>query len=117
CEGVTDLARRSHEHADERIAGEIFNAGYENQPVAASAERVRRTVGEEQVTIETTPTNDHRSYPISSEKIKRRLGFEPRHTVEGASADLTRAFRAGAIPNPMDDPRYYNIKTMLGTRL
>ena len=116
-EDVTDLYVRSLEYADDSIAGEIFNAGYENHTVAALAEMVRRTVGEEQVTIETTPTNDHRSYHISSEKIKRRLGFEPRHTVEGASADLTRAFRAGAIPNPMDDPRYYNIKTMLGTRL
>jgi len=116
-EDVTDLYVRSLEYADDSIAGEIFNAGYENHTVAALAEMVRRTVGEEQVTIETTPTNDHRSYHISSEKIKRRLGFEPCHTVEGASADLTRAFRAGAIPNPMDDPRYYNIKTMLGTRL
>ena len=116
-EDVTDLYVRSLEYADDSIAGEIFNAGYENHTVAALAEMVRRTVGVEQVTIETTPTNDHRSYHISSEKIKRRLGFEPSHTVEGASADLTRAFRAGAIPNPMDDPRYYNIKTMLGTRL
>ena len=116
-EDVTDLYVRSLEYADDSIAGEIFNAGYENHTVAALAEMVRRTVGEEQVAIETTPTNDHRSYHISSEKIKRRLGFEPCHTVEGASADLTRAFRAGAIPNPMDDPRYYNIKTMLGTRL
>jgi len=116
-EDVTDLYVRSLEYADDSIAGEIFNAGYENHTVAALAEMVRRTVGEEHVTIVTTPTNDHRSYHISSEKIKRCLGFEPRHTVEGASADLTRAFRAGAIPNPMDDPRYYNIKTMLGARL
>ena len=65
-EDVTDLYVRSLEYADDSIAGEIFNAGYENHTVAALAEMVRRTVGEEQVTIKTTPTNDHRSYHIWS---------------------------------------------------
>src|SRR5213080_2566697 len=45
-EDVTDLYVRSLEYADDSIAGEIFNAGYENHTVAALAEMVRRTVGE-----------------------------------------------------------------------
>lgn len=116
-EDVTDLYVQALEWDDARIAGETFNAGYENHTVAALAEMVREVVGREQVSIETTPTNDHRSYHISSEKIKRALGFEPRHTVEDAVRDLTQAFRAGRIPDSMDDPRYYNIKTMLAARL
>jgi hypothetical protein len=31
--------------------------------------------------------------------------------------DLTGAFGAGKIPAAMDDPRYYNIKTMLAAKL
>mgnify|MGYP001596321898 FL=1 len=116
-EDVTDLYVQALEWDDARIAGETFNAGYENHTVAALAEMVRDVVGREQVSIETTPTNDHRSYHISSEKIKRALGFEPRHTVEDAVRDLTQAFRAGRIPDSMDDPRYYNIKTMLAAKL
>ncbi|MBI2526495.1 MAG: SDR family oxidoreductase [Candidatus Rokubacteria bacterium] len=116
-EDVTDLYAHALEWDDARIAGETFNAGYENHTVAALAEMVRDVVGRERVTIETTPTDDHRSYHISSEKIKRTLGFEPRHTVEDAVRDLTQAFRAGRIPDSMDDPRYYNIKTMLAARL
>ena len=116
-EDVTDLYVQALEWDDARIAGETFNAGYENHTVAALAEMVREVVGREQVSIETTPTNDHRSYHISSEKIKRALGFEPRHTVEDAVRDLTQAFRAGRIPDSMDDPRYYNIKTMLAAKL
>lgn len=116
-EDVTDLYVQALEWDDARIAGETFNAGYENHTVAALAEMVRDVVGRGQVSIETTPTNDHRSYHISSEKIKRALGFEPRHTVEDAVRDLTQAFRAGRIPDSMDDPRYYNIKTMLAAKL
>jgi len=116
-EDVTDLYVQALEWDDARIAGETFNAGYENHTVAALAEMVREVVGREQVSIETTPTNDHRSYHISSEKIKRALGFDPRHTVEDAVRDLTQAFRAGRIPDSMDDPRYYNIKTMLAAKL
>ncbi|MEK7373074.1 MAG: SDR family oxidoreductase [candidate division NC10 bacterium] len=116
-EDVTDLYVQALEWDDARIAGETFNAGYENHTVAALAEMVREVVGREQVSIETTPANDHRSYHISSEKIKRALGFEPRHTVEDAVRDLTQAFRAGRIPDSMDDPRYYNIKTMLAAKL
>jgi nucleoside-diphosphate-sugar epimerase len=116
-EDVTDLYVQALEWDDARIAGETFNAGYENHTVAALAEMVRDVVGREQVSIETTPTNDHRSYHISSEKIKRALGFEPRHTVQDAVRDLTAAFHAGRIPDSMDAPRYYNIKTMLAARL
>jgi len=31
--------------------------------------------------------------------------------------DLCATFNAGKIPNPMDDIRYYNIKTMLAKQL
>lgn len=95
----------------ERINGKIFNAGYQNHSVAAIAEIVRKVVGEE-VEIVTTPTDDIRSYRVSSEKIKNELGFKARHTIEDAVAELTEAFRKGLVPNPMDDMRYYNVKLM-----
>ncbi|MHB1207579.1 MAG: SDR family NAD-dependent epimerase/dehydratase, partial [Rhodospirillaceae bacterium] len=58
-----------------------------------------------------------RSYLVSSEKIRRELGFSPRHTVEEAVQDLVKAFSAGKLPNAMTDPRYYNIKTMQAKKL
>ena len=66
----------------------------------------------EDVDIVTTPTDDHRSYHVSSEKIKRELGFVPQHSIEEAVQDLLNAFKAGKIPDSMTDIRYYNIKTM-----
>jgi len=102
---------------DEMVAGKIFNVGYENYRVLEIAESVRKVVGKEGVEIVTRPTTDNRSYHISSEKIKRELGFQPQHTIEDAIRDLRDAFKAGKIPNPLDDIRYYNVKTMLAKGL
>jgi len=110
-EDVTDLYTMALEWPDEAIDGKIFNAGYENYRIIEIAEIVRNVVGQE-VNIVTTPTDDHRSYHISSEKIRKELGFVPKHTVEDAVLDLVAAFQAGKIPNSMTDIRYYNIKTM-----
>jgi nucleoside-diphosphate-sugar epimerase len=116
-EDVTDLYVRSLEWPEESIDGQIFNAGYENHTVAQLADMVAGVVGREKVQIVTTPTDDHRSYHISSERIKRALGFEPGHTVEEAVRDLSRAYAGGLIPDAMTDKRYYNIKTMLEAKL
>ncbi|MCY3020070.1 MAG: NAD-dependent epimerase/dehydratase family protein [Planctomycetota bacterium] len=110
-EDVTDLYVQALEWPESAIDGRIFNAGYENHTVRQIAEMVRRVVGDD-VAIETTPTDDHRSYHISSEKIRRELGFAPRRTIEDAAKDLLAAFRAGKIPNSMTDSRYFNIKRM-----
>ncbi|MEK7836411.1 MAG: SDR family oxidoreductase, partial [candidate division NC10 bacterium] len=48
-EDVTDLYVQALEWDDARIAGETFNAGYENHTVAALAEMVRDVVGRDQV--------------------------------------------------------------------
>lgn len=92
------------------IDGRVFNAGYQNHRVRELAEMVRNVVGD--VPIEVTPSNDQRSYHISSERITREFGFVPRYTIEDAVKDLVAAFEAGKIPNPMDDARYYNIRLM-----
>jgi nucleoside-diphosphate-sugar epimerase len=116
-EDVTDLYVQSLEWPAERIDGQIFNAGYENHTVAQLAGMVADVVGREHVEIVTTPTDDHRSYHISSDRIKRMLGYEPQHTVEEAVRDLSSAYHSGRIPNAMTDKRYYNIKTMLEAKL
>ena len=113
---VTDLYVRSLEWDDDAVDGEVFNAGYENHSVRKIAEIVRHRVGDD-VEIATVPTNDHRSYHISSEKIRQSLGFAPAHTIDDAVSNMVGAFEAGKIPNPMTDIRYYNIKVMQGLDL
>ena len=94
-----------------RIAGKVYNAGYENHAVEDIAAMVRQVIGDD-VTIERSPTDDIRSYHISSGKIARELGFRPQNTVQGAVKDLKAAFEAGRLPDSLNDIRYYNIKTM-----
>ncbi len=110
-EDMTDLYCVLLELPAKQIAGKIFNAGYENHTVAEIARMVKNVIGDK-VKIITTPTNDHRSYHISSQKIKRELGFEPRHTIEDAVADLKREFLAGHIPDSLTNPKYFNVKLM-----
>ncbi len=116
-EDMTDLYCLLLELPDERIAGKTYNAGYQNRSVADIAQIVRKVMAEEfpqrpEVTIETRPSEDIRSYRISSEKIKRELDFVPRHTIEDAVRDLIRAFEAGKFSDPMNNSRYYNIKIL-----
>jgi nucleoside-diphosphate-sugar epimerase len=106
----------------EKIAGKIYNVGHQNQSVADIAARVRDTVQREwpelgPIQMDTAPSNDIRSYHISSEKIKRELGYVPRRTIEDAVRDLCRAFRDGKLPNALTDDSYYNVKALKATGL
>ncbi len=104
------------------LAGRTFNAGYQNHTVADLGSMVRGVVVREiprlaPIDIATSPSNDLRSYHISSEKIARELGWRPKRTVEDAVADLCRAFQAGNIPDAMTDIRYINVKTVQAAKL
>lgn len=103
--------------ADSKIAGETFNAGYQNLSIANIASLVKKVVQEEypelgEIPIVTTPSNDNRSYHVNSDKIKRVLGYAPKRSIEDAVRDLCRAFREGKLPNSMDDDFYYNVKRL-----
>ena len=100
----------------EDVAGKIYNAGYENQPVRELAETVRSVVGDD-VRLMTTPTDDNRSYHISSEKIRRELGFRAKHSIREAVIDLVKAFEDGKLPNSLDDEIYFNIRRMQSLNL
>ena len=69
-EDMTDLYVRCLEYPDDMIDGRVFNAGYENHRVSQLAEIVRDAVGQP-VEIVTTPSDDHRSYHVSSARIGR----------------------------------------------
>lgn len=110
-EDMTDLYIQLLELPKERIAGKIWNAGYDNFTIAEIAGMVRNVIGDH-VRIVTTPTDDLRSYHVSSEKIRKDIGFVATHSLEDAVRDLKKAFDAGAIPDSLSDDRYFNVKRM-----
>lgn len=115
-EDMTDLYCLLLELPKEKIAGKIWNAGFENHTIASIAQMVKNVIGP-QVRIVTSPTNDLRSYHISSEKIKNDIGFVANHTIEDAVKDLKDAFERGDIPNSLTEEKYFNVKLMQNIHL
>ncbi len=116
-EDVTDLYVELVEMPAEKIAGETFNAGYENFTVAELAEQVKNVIEQEfpnlaPISVVTTPSDDKRSYHVSSRKIAEKLGWKPKRSIEDAVRDLCKAFRDGKLPNSFDDDRYFNVRTI-----
>jgi len=107
---------QSLEWPDSLVDGRIYNVGFDNFKVAEIAEMVRGVVGTD-VAIATKPSDDIRSYHVSSAKIARELGFRATRTVQDAVRDLVGAFKKGRIPDPLTDIRYYNIRTMQALKL
>lgn len=101
---------------DDKIAGEIFNAGYVNYTVLQLAEMIKETIGDDVKLIQ-TPTNDNRSYHVSSEKIFKKLNFKAKRSIQEAANDLKVAFEKGLLPNSLTDEKYFNIKRMQSVEL
>lgn len=102
----------------EKIQGEIFNVGFHNHTVLDLGKMVEAIVGKHRtVELAVEPTNDPRSYRISSQKIEKTLGFKTQYTIENAVNDLLDAFKTGKLPNSLEDIRYINIKTMKAVNL
>ena len=100
----------------EKIQGEIFNVGTENQSVLELAETVRGVVGDD-IKLVATPTNDNRSYHISSQKIANLLGFVPSRSIAEASRDIKEALEQGLLPDSLTRDCYFNIKVMQSIKL
>lgn len=95
-----------------KVHGIPFNVGFHNYSVEAIARMVKQTLEDEAIQMEYVPTSDTRSYHINSDRIRERLGFEPRHSVEDAIRSIAAACRQGRLKEPMTNPLYYNIQRM-----
>ena len=104
------------ESDDLAVAGQVFNAGFENQKVKDLAEIVKEVIGQD-VRMVTLPTEDNRSYHISSKKIYDELGFKATRTIRDAVIDIKLAFEQGKLPNSLNHERYFNIKRMQSLNL
>ncbi len=101
----------------EQVENQIFNVGYQNLSLTQIAVLVRMVVDQElirlrEIKIETTPSDDMRSYQINSDKIGNVLGFWPRYSIEDAVRELTQAMLNGWLPDSMNDDQYYNVRRL-----
>ena len=65
-----------------------------------------------EIEIFKTDSDDNRSYHINSDKIKQKLNFSPKFSIENAIVELCNAFKKNLLPNSFDDDFYFNVKRL-----
>lgn len=83
----------------------IFNAGFENLSIMDIAKIISKYTN---ATISSKPSNDPRSYRVSSAKLLT-TGFKPKKSVKDAIVEIVEAYKTGKIE---DEDRFYNLKWM-----
>jgi nucleoside-diphosphate-sugar epimerase len=99
---------------DEKVSGEIFNLVYRNFRISELALRVRSALKSINIDIDIKPDYRYRgvrSYRVSGEKIKNKLGFIPSISVEDSVTDMVDKIKKYNCLN-FEDPIYYNIRWM-----
>ena len=108
-EDITDVYAMMVEVPEKQINGKIFNVGSVNYTVKEIAEMAREETGAV-IKVDSNVT-DNRSYRISSEKIKKELGYVPKKDIRQAIRDIKEAFTRGMFPD-INSSIYYNIRVM-----
>ena len=83
----------------------IFNVGFENASIKEITQMVSSQVD---ATIETTPSNDPRSYRVNSDKILA-TGFKPKKSIKTSITEMIDAYKVGSI---VDKAQCYNVRWM-----
>jgi len=102
---LRDMIRVYEHFLEHKDLQGVFNAGFENISILDIAERAKKHVPAE---IIVTPSNDPRSYRLSSKKLLA-TGFQPKYGVEDGIREVIEAYRDGKL---QDREENYNIRTM-----
>lgn len=89
----------------------IWNVGFENLSLYEIAVTVKKALGDPDVQIIEQPNKDNRSYHINSGKI-RDVGFSPSFSIKDAAKSIKKAYSAGLLNKPLENPIYSNVKMM-----
>jgi nucleoside-diphosphate-sugar epimerase len=114
---VNDVARgyiMALECDADLIRGQVFNLSAGNQRISELALRTKRALSDLGIEIELNVDYTYRllrSYRVSTEKVKRALGFEPRITIEESIERMVKGIQKHGFTN-FSHPRYYNIEWM-----
>jgi nucleoside-diphosphate-sugar epimerase len=101
---------------EDAVRGEVFNVGHsdENYTKRMVVDAVQEHLGGRGRVSFVEGGKDARNYRVSFERIRERLGFEPRHRVPEAIGRLIAAIEAGAFDDVPDRPTFYTNHTVTG---
>ena len=69
------------------------------------------------VLIKNVPTDDNRSYHISSKKILNNIGFKNKFDIKDAVCEIRDAFKKNLFKDPLNNEIYFNIRRMKSLNL
>ncbi len=96
----------------DKINKEAFNISCENLKMLEIAQLVKKTIGDESIEFEIVHTDDLRSYHINADKMKKKLKFKCKFSIEDAIKSIVEAFNNNLIIDGLSNPMYYNVKRM-----
>jgi nucleoside-diphosphate-sugar epimerase len=102
------------EAPEAKVKGEIFNLVYKNHRILELAHWIKDALKDKlpKIDIEVNfGTVESRSYRISGDKLKDRLGFVPTQSVEFAAKEILAILQKGQFTD-FNNPIYYNIDWM-----
>ena len=103
--------------ADKKLVqNEIFNVGYQNMSILNIAKKVKKIIEKKlnkKIPLEIVKSNDNRSYHINSDKIKNKIKFRPKYSIDYAVNELCNEFKKNKLKNVFNKNIYYNVKTVM----
>jgi len=118
---ILDVARAYEmviKASKEKISGEIFNVGSDEQnyEMGQLAKEITDGVGKEcQLELEDSP--DHRSYAASFKKIRDTLNFLPNHTVKQGAKEIHEALKSDTLKDSTKTRTVEWYKTLLSNKV
>ena len=112
---MTDMVRfyaELLEYPSDLICGKTFNFGFENLKVIEIAETIKEELSDLPVEIKIAPVQDQRDYHISSVRVMKELGFTPQKSIRDEIREIRRALESKAEFHDIEDPKYYNMRSM-----
>ena len=90
------------------VHGEVFNVGSDEQNLSIKelAEKIKQKIPNAELKF-IREKEDDRSYTVAFRKIREKLSFRPKYTIENAIEEIKEAFTKGYIKD-YRDKRYYN---------
>lgn len=104
------------ENYNDKINNEIFNVGGINANLDDIAKAVNKKLIKK-ANIENIPTNDNRSYHISSKKFIEKTDFKFNYTIDQAIESLLDAFEKKLLTDPLNNEKYINLKLIKNIKL
>ncbi|MCG3175106.1 MAG: GDP-L-fucose synthase [Candidatus Omnitrophica bacterium] len=111
-EDIADCYVEFLRYPSDKIHRRAYNVGHGNHTLAELGAIVKEALADPAIEIVSIPTDDKRSYHISSERIRRELGYVASRPIGEAVRALAAAFRSGLVKDALDNPLYYNARAL-----